>query len=390
MNSDQSALLDQVREREFPIMADYTYLNIATQGPVPNVTRRALEQAIGRAQFPGMDAAHSQSATSAIARARLARLLHVEPGDLVFTSNTTHGLNICANGIEWRPGDNVVLPDREFPALMYTWLRLQSLGVEVRCVAWDGDGPSVDQLMAAVDARTRVVTCSAVAWDTGYRMDLEQLGKRCAAKGCLLVVDGIQAVGSLELHPQALGISALSMHGYKWLLADFGLGALYVAPAAIEQIRPTFVGDQSVVDQQQPHNPFEWKPGAQRYAAGGSNTFGLTALATSLELIEQIGMPTIEAHNRGLAEQLVTGLRRFAPHVQLVSPAEVARRSAIIVFTLGDRTRDEALVQQLEQQRIMVALRRRGVRVSAHLYNTADDIERLLQALEAIVQRSTL
>ncbi|MDZ4717288.1 MAG: aminotransferase class V-fold PLP-dependent enzyme [Roseiflexaceae bacterium] len=392
MSTDRSVLLHELREREFPITAEYTYLNAATQGPLPNITMRALEQAIGRAQFPGLDPAHRQSSLAELARTRLAGLLHADPHDLVFTSNTTHGLNICANGIEWHPGDNVVLPDREFPALMYTWLRLQSIGVEVRCVPWDGAGPSVDQLMAAVDSHTRVVSCSAVAWDSGYRMDLETLGRRCAEAGCLLIIDGIQAVGSLELDVRALPhISALSMHGYKWLLADFGLGALYVSPNAVEQIRPMFVGDQSVVDQNQmPHNPFEWQPGATRYSAGGTNTFGLTALATSLELIDEIGMPAIEAHNRGLAELLVQGLRRYEPNIRLISPADPARRSSIIVFTLGDRAQDEEMAQQLEQQRIIVALRRRGIRVSPHFYNTAADIERMLDALDPIVQRSTL
>jgi selenocysteine lyase/cysteine desulfurase len=176
------------------------------------------------------------------------------------------------------------------------------------------------------------------------------------------------------------------MHGYKWLLADFGLGAMYVSPNAIEQIRPVFVGDQSVLDQQQlPHNPFEWQPGALRYSAGGTNTFGLTALATSLELIEQIGLATIEAHNCNLAELLVQGLVRYQPRVQLVSSADPARRSQNIVFTLGTWERDEQLAQELEQQRIIVAHRRRGIRVSPHFYNTAADIELLLDALDSLV-----
>jgi selenocysteine lyase/cysteine desulfurase len=386
MNTDHSALLHEIREREFPITAEYCYLNAATQGPLPTITRHALEQAIARAQFPGLDPAHRQSALIEVTRTRLARLLHANANDLVFTANTTHGINICANGIAWHPGDNVVLPDREFPSLMYTWLRLQSIGVEVRCVPWEGSGPSVDQIMAAVDSHTRVVSCSAVAWDSGYRMDLETLGKRCAQAGCLLIVDGIQAVGALELDLQALNISALSMHGYKWLLADFGLGAMYVSPNAIEQIRPMFVGDQSVLDQQLPHNPFEWQPGALRYSAGGTNTFGLTALATSLELIEQIGLATIEAHNRNLAELLVQGLGRYQQQVQLISSADPARRSQNIVFTLGSWERDEELTQQFEQQHIIVAHRRRGIRVSPHFYNTAADIEQLLDALDPIVR----
>ncbi len=380
--------LAELRSREFPIVHEYTYLNTATQGILPNVTRHALEQAVARAQFPGLKQAPSQASLAELARTQLSRILGAQAQDIVFTGNTTHGLNICAHGIDWHAGDNVVLPDHEFPSLMYTWLNLRAIGVEVRVVPWSGDGPSVDELMAAVDSHTRVVSCSAVAWDTGYRMDLEVLGKRCASAGCLLVVDAIQAVGSLDLDTSALRISALSCHGYKWLLSDFGIGALYVAPAAIEQIRPVFVGEQSIdavaSSHNRPQTPLAWQTGAQRYAAGGSNTFGLVALATSLGLIEQIGVSTIEAHNRGLAELLVQGLCHV-PGARLVSPADPARRSTLITFTLGESVRDAALVAQLGEQGVIVAHRRRGIRVSPHWYNTAEEIEHLLEVLIELV-----
>jgi selenocysteine lyase/cysteine desulfurase len=383
MSASEPRLPHDLREREFPITAEYAYLNAATQGPLPNSTCRAIEQATLRAQFPETRRAHVDQPIADLARSRLARLLGVGQDDLVFTPNTTHGLNICAHGIDWRPGDNVALPAREFPSLMHVWLQLRSIGVEVRCVPWQGDGPSVDALMAAVDSRTRVVSCSAVAWDSGYRIDLEELGRRCAQAGCLLVVDGIQAVGAIELDPRSLQLAALSFHGYKWLLSGFGCGALYVSPGATDQIRPRFVGEQSFAGAGDPaETPAVWQPGARRYTAGGANAPGLTALAASLALIEQVGLAAIEAHNRALAQLLVDGLRRRAPEARLVSPVDPARRAAIVTFTLGQQDRDEALVRRLDEQGIVVALRPRGVRVSPHMYNSAAEIERLLRALD--------
>jgi cysteine desulfurase / selenocysteine lyase len=386
MVASEQTLPHDVRAREFPITAEYTYLNTATQGPLPASTCWAIEQATIRAQFPDTPRANVDQPIADLARMRVAKLLSVGEDDLTFTSNTTHGLNICAHGIDWRPGDNVVLPDCEFPSLMHVWLQLRSLGVEVRVVRWHGDGPSVDAIMAAVDPRTRVVSCSAVAWDTGYRIDLEALGRRCAQAGCLLVVDGIQEVGAVELDPQSLQLSALAFHGYKWLLSGFGCGALYVSPRALDQIRPRFVGEQSFVGDGVPADTAPvWQPGARRYTVGGANAMGLTALAASLSLIEQIGLPTIDAHNRALSQLLVDGLRQHAPDVRLITPTDPARRAAIVTFTLGDRARDEALVRRLGEQGIVVALRPRGVRVSPHLYNSAAEIERLLHAIRPAI-----
>ena len=382
MSTPASPLSDEQRASEFPITAEYTYLNTASQGPVPSATCRALEQVLVRSQFPDTPRARVATPPVELARERMARLLHVAQDDITFTPNTTYGMNVCARGIAWRPGDNAVIPAREFPSLTRAWAQLRDIGVEVRIVPWQGAGPSIDTLMGAVDSRTRAVACSAVAWDTGYRIDLEELARRCAAAGALLVVDGIQAVGAVDMDLRALGVSAVSTHGYKWLMAGFGCGALYVAPEAIDRIRPQIVGEQSYADGADPaDSDAPLQPGARRYTAGTSNTFGLVSLGTSLGLIEQLGLPAIAAHNRALGEQLVAGLRRYAQHIQLVSPADPERRAAIVVFTLGEPARDGELVRRLGQRGIVVAHRPRGVRVSPHLYSTGAEIERLLAAL---------
>lgn len=382
MSADEPTLTQAEREREFPLTAEQIYLNTATQGPLPTTTVGAIERGARQAQYPERAGVREALKEADTARALLARMFGATEDDFSFTPNTTHGLNICARGIEWRPGDNVVLPAREFPSVLRTWLQLRDLGVEVRLVPPDGIGTSAGALMSAVDARTRAVSCSAVAWDTGYRVELEELGRRCAGAGCLLIVDGIQAAGAVELDLRALRVSAFAMHGYKWLLSGFGCGALYVAPEAVDRIRPRFVGEQAFEAGAAPDDlDVPWQPGARRYAAGGPNALGLAAMAASLGLIERIGLPVIAAHNRRLGQLLVDGLRRHGERVQLVSPADPERRASIVVFTLGNATRDAELVRRLAERGIVVALRRRGVRVSPHLYNTGAEVERLLAAL---------
>jgi cysteine desulfurase / selenocysteine lyase len=374
--------LRQARETEFPMVQEYTYLNTASQGPWPARTVRAVQAAAAAMAYVNTPRGMPETAPAAQqAREQLARLLHAQPDDLVWTSNTTHGLNIVAQGIDWRPGDNCVVPAGEFPSLAYAWGHLRARGVDVRLVSWEGAGPAVADLLAVMDTRTRAVCCSAVKWDTGYRMDLDDLGAHCARRGVLLVVDAIQAVGAYELDVQATRIAALATHGYKWLMAGFGVGALYVAPAALDRIRPTFIGAQAVTSPSDPSlDPFPWQPTAQRYAAGGVNTLGLTALASSLGLIEELGIATIAAQGRLLADLAMMGLgQKSRLHVR--SDPRPEHRSTLVVFTCGSPEHDARLVQDLAAQGILVALRPLGVRIAPHFYNTEADIARLLDAL---------
>ncbi len=376
---------DVLREREFPVTREYTYLNCAARGPLPNRARQAVEEYAAHAQFPVSAPASAAPEPDARARTRLARLIGAQPGDLTLTPNTTYGMNVVAHGIEWRAGDNVVIPDRDYPSLMYTWHHLRELhdgGVDVRFVPFAGVGPTVDEIMAATDARTRAVALSAIRWDTGWKMDLESLGARCARAGILLAVDGVQLVGAQPVDVAACRISALSTHGYKWLMANFGAGALYVAPDAVDRIQPVFTGNASIEGVPQSFDgPLPWAAGAGRYTlSGGVNRYGYAAMDAGIALIEELGIEAVAAHDLALAARLRAGLATKSG-ITVVSSDDPAHASAVVVFTLGDKERDTALVEALEARNILVALRPLGVRVSPHLYNNAADVDHLLAAL---------
>ncbi len=156
---------------------------------------------------------------------------------------------------------------------------------------------------------------------------------------------------------------------------------VYVAPEAVDQISPTFVGVSSFAsggDGFEGH--LNWKPGAARYQAGGGNRTGWAALATSLGLIEEVGIATIEERDRTLAEQLYAGLTR-KESIEIVSSPDPRTAPPIAVFTLGSQERNAAMAQQLEEQGIIVALRPLGLRASPNFYNTEEEVDRLLAAL---------
>ena len=370
-----------MREIEFPVLRDYTYLNAAFSGPIPTRAARALAERAEALQYPGITRGAAEPDQETIVRERIAALIGARPEEIVFTSNTSQGVNTCAQGIDFRPGDNVVIPADDFPSLTYVWLNLRAKGVDVRIVPFAGIGPTAGELLARVDDRTRAVSCSAVTWNTGWRAELEALGAGCAARGTLLIVDGIQAVGAEEIDVKALRLSALAFHGYKWLLGGFGLGVLYVAPDAVDRIAPTFVSAGAVFPSDAPADdePY-WREGAARYALGNSNRAAFATLAAALDLHTGLGMRVIAERNRALAATLYSGLQARRG-LRVVGAADPARRSAITVFTTGDRARDADLAAQLEAQQIMVSLRPLGVRVSPHFYNTEEDIARLLDAL---------
>lgn len=387
MVTQETTVLAALVEREFPVAREFTYLSAASRGPWPNRTREAVAALAGWAQFPSaeqVDDSARPHPAAALARAGLARLIGAAEDDLVWTQNTSHGLNIAAHGIDWHPGDNAVVPVEDYPSLSFAFHNLAARGVEVRFVRFAGVGPTVDELMAATDGRTRAVACSSIRWDSGWRMDLVELGERCARRGCLLILDGTQLVGARRVDVGAAKVSALAVHGYKWLMAGQGIAALYVAPEAIEQIRPTFAGSGGYDG---PIETFDatrpWKPGAGRYATGGNNPTGFAALASSLSLIEEMGIDRIEATNAALSERLHAGLADIAG-VRVLSTADPAHRSAIVFFTLDARERDTALVRALHARRIIVALRPNGIRVAPHFYNSEGDIDRFIEAVRAL------
>ena len=379
--TSQPLFTPETREVEFPVLRDYTYLNAAFSGPIPTRAARALTERAETLQYPGITRGAAEPDQEAIVRERIAAMIGAAPDEIVFTTNTSQGVNTCAQGIDFRPGDNVVIPADDFPSLTYTWLNLRARGVDVRIVPFAGIGPTADELLARVDDRTRAVSCSAVTWNTGWRAELEALGEGCAARGALLIVDGIQAVGAEEIDVKALRLSALAFHGYKWLLGGFGLGVLYVALDAVDRIAPTFVSAGGVFPSDVPADdePY-WRAGAARYTLGNNNRAAFATLAAALDLHTGLGMLAIAERNRTLAATLYAGLQARSG-LRVVADADPARRSAITVFTTGDRARDADLAAALEAQRILVSLRPLGVRVSPHFYNTEGDIARLLDAL---------
>lgn len=364
----------------FPVTNHCTYLNHAAVGVLPVPVYEAMERQLRDQRDHGAMNYLDWFAAVKHTRALCAQLINALPDEIAFAPNTSAGLALIANGIDWRTGDNLVTAACEFPANVIPWLRIaREHGVEVRFAQERAGRLDTEEILSLIDERTRVVTLSFVEFASGFRNDLVTIGRHCRARDILFVVDAIQGLGALRLDVQAACIDALSADAHKFLLGPEGVALFYVARRALERIKPTLVGWLSV------ERPFEmnnlnqsWAPNAQRFEPGALNTVGVRGLGAAVELFLQIGLERIESYLLELGDYLCERLQERGYYV--VSSRRPGEASAIIACQ-HERHTAEQLYQHLDTQGIITTARLGRLRISPHFYNTKADIDRLIEHL---------
>ena len=366
---------------EFPLTSGTAFLNHAAYGPFPARTVGAVQRFAAEFADPTAFFASEREDLPGETAALVAEMAGADADNVAFVPTLADGMSLLATGVDWRAGDNVLIPVAEFPSLVYPFLNLAHRGVAVHFVPKNAEGRTdVALLEAAMDARTRAVALSHVEYMDGFRNDLAELGALCQARGIELFVDATQSLCAQPLDVNTSGVTAVAAHGYKWLMASFGIGVVVFAPGAVERIRPTYAGRLSVDAGFEDHDyQLKWRAGAARYQTGGHNLLGLTAMRASLSLIREAGPHWTAAHTLGLNDRLLAGVSEMGYTV--ASDMDPRHRSQIVAFSSGNHARDGELVAELERANVSVTLRGRGVRVSPYFYNTLDDVERLLEAL---------
>ncbi|HEX8772139.1 MAG TPA: aminotransferase class V-fold PLP-dependent enzyme [Pyrinomonadaceae bacterium] len=366
----------------FPITERAIYLNHAAVSPPPRpVTEAVIAQLRDVAEHGSLNY-RRWVAVRERARALAAGMIAAKSSQIAFMRNTSDGLSVIANGLSWRPGDNVVTFRREFPSNIYPWLRLrEAYGVEVRmCEERDGR-IDLEELTGLIDEKTRVVAISHVQYGSGFRADLERIGRAARKRDALLVVDLIQAMGVLPIDVEAELIDAAAGACHKWLLVPEGIGLLYLSDRTRQRIRPTLVGWTSV-PQPEDYGNFaqEWREGALALETGTLPTSLLHGLEASLTILTQAGVERIAAHLSELTDQLCEGLRGKSDY-EIVSSRRETEKSQIVCLRHKGHWKPHALYSHLKRQNIIVAPRGDRLRVAPHLYNTAAEIETLVSAL---------
>jgi selenocysteine lyase/cysteine desulfurase len=374
---------EELRRREFPIVADKAFFAHAANCPLPRrvvdaITDYSLLSSSNEQEtaFPGARFQHCRQLAG--------RLLKAEMDEIAFVGPTSLGLSLVANGLPLRRGDNILIYQDDYPANVYPWMALAARGIEVRLmnIRELGRIRNVD-VIGQVDENTRLVALASCHYITGWRLDMASIGKQLRARNIPFCIDGIQTLGALPTTVEHVDFLAADAH--KWLLGPCSAGILYVRKSLQEKLRPTILGWHNVrcanfVAQDEIVHP----PDSRRYEAGSANLLGLAGLQASLELILEVGIDNIAVELLRKRAWLVPALQDKGYAVLHAAPPP-ENASGIVTFYKPDGDMP-ALHARLTDAKIITSLRanregQRYLRLSPHFYNTDAELQRMLELL---------
>jgi cysteine desulfurase / selenocysteine lyase len=368
-----------------PAAERFAYFDHAAMAPLPRSTAEAFEKWLKEAVEIGAPVWGDWVKRVERMRATAARMIGAHSDEIALVGNTTAGISLIAEGLDWKPGENVVTLADEFPSNVYPWMNLESRGVEMRRVPTDVSGRlDLDRLAEACDKRTRIVTVSWVGFATGYRHDVANIAEIAHKRGALMFLDAIQGLGVFPLDVNALGIDFMAADGHKWLLGPEGAGIAYIRRENLNRLRPIGPGWHSVVPgQDYTHIELNLRNTAARYEGGSQNNAGFLAFAASLDLLVGLGAENVAAAVIDITEKACERLGRIG--AKIVSDRRIdyrggEQRSGIVSFELPGRD-PMALKKHAMAQGVVFGCRAGRLRISPHAYNNEADLDRLVDAL---------
>jgi len=398
--------IDDAR-KEFPALQNQVFLDSACVSLAPQRSIDKLRAFLDMAASCPSGSATQQhldmDAMRSAARLPLAKLINASEDDIALMESTTQALNVVADAIPLRHGDRVVVCDLEFVAVALPWVqKRQEIGIEIDVVPNRNGQILVENIEAAITANTRVVAISSVQWSNGFLCDLDTLSSLCRERGVFLIVDAIQQIGAVSFDVRKTPVDAIACGGHKWLMAPFGCGFLYLSKEFRARVKPPLAGYLSEAEPEEgwgtyfqtptikPVREYDFVDTARRWETGGTANYpGAIALAESVGLINEIGIEKVGEHVLCLTDYLIDTLQQQG--VEIVTPLERRNRSSIVTFTVGGVEDNVALVDYLQQHKVLVSLRYTssvgGVRVACHLFNNREDIGRLVEVTAEFVRR---
>ena len=370
---------------EMPVTQQHAYFDHAAVAPLPTGAAERLRRFADQSSQSGDKHWLEWSLIVARLRCAAAQLLGASEQEVALVPNTTMGINLVAEGIPWKSGDNLVVPDNEFPSNLLPWKNLQRRGVEVRMLPVPENGSiSLERLVDLIDSRTRLVALSWVGFISGFRLNLPEVAEAIHQRGALLFVDAIQGLGAFPINVHDAQIDFLAADGHKWMLGPEGAGLLYICEKHLDLLEPLLLGWNSLADGGFDPCSTIIKSSAARYEGGSYNMAGLLALEASLDLLLRLGTnltnspiaSAILENVEAIADQL------FAHGFDASTPTE-EHRSGILTATWPGASLPNIIAARKHciERNVILSVRAGRIRIATHAYNNAEDIDRLVKAL---------
>jgi selenocysteine lyase/cysteine desulfurase len=366
------------------------WLNTAHQGALPLAAATAARQAVDWKTAPFELTQERFDDVPARLRAALGRLVKVPTDEIIIANSASYGLHLVATGFPWREGDEVIVAERDFPSDILPWLLMERVrGIRVVRVRTRGPIIEADELAAAITSRTRLFCTTLVHSFSGHAIDVETLGSICRQHGIAFVLNASQALGARPLDLPRMPVDALTCAGFKWLCGPYGTGFCWIRPDLRRTLRPTKAYWLSMLtaadlgkDVVSVGVPDE--PGPKAYDVfGTANFFNAVPFTVAIEHMLSTGLDAVEAHDQRLVDRFLDGLERR--RYEVTSPVErTSRRSTLIFFSHRERAKNRSIYEALANAGVHIAFRSGSLRLSPHLYNSADDIDRALRVLEEV------
>ena len=366
---------------EFPVTGKYIYLDHAGVAPISLRVKTAIKKFLAESAEGGSFHYPVWAERIVEIRRACAQLINAGPDEIAFVKSTSHGLSIVAQGLDWKPGDNVLIYEKEFPSNIYPWLNLRSKGVEVRTIPSRDGRILFEDITRLISSRTRLLAISSVQFSNGFRIDLEKVGSLCRDKQVLLCVDAIQSLGMVPMDVKAFHIDFLSADAHKWLLGPEGIGIFYCSNGLAGRLSPPLIGWKSVRNELAFDRPeFLLKTNCLRFEEGSMNLLGIFGLGAALDLLFEVGIEQIEQRVLDLGDLILQEAEKRG--YRALTPVARHERGGNITVS-GDF--DPARVRDaLREKRIMVNARGGGIRVSPHFYNIEEEIIDFFKMLDRL------
>jgi cysteine desulfurase / selenocysteine lyase len=365
--------------------APSVYLNAAGQAPMPRVALEAVQASLEWKKFPYILTDHNELDLPGGVRGSLAGLIGAQPEEIALTTGASAGLIALAYGIDWKRGDEILTAYHEFPLEYTTWRPMEAReGITLRVITPQGEWITAEDFIAALTPRTRLISVSLVRFDDGSMLDAPKLAAACHAQGTLLALDISQCCGGISMDVRKLGADFLVCSGYKWLLGPYGTGFFWATRELLASFRPSpfyWQGIEGLKDYANliHENPKAAQSGRPWDAAETASYFNLAGWDASLTFLKQVGIETVATHNEKLIEQLREGLP--CERCRWTSPVEAERRGPYGCFAGRSPAETQEMYARMKEARIFASLREGSIRVSTHLYNTEEDIDKVLRVI---------